>query len=334
MSQANDIENRAAQWLLKRDSSRESDMPGFREWLVADPRHRAAYLRLAAAWERTAQLKRLRPEGEAPDPDLLVRRSAAGGLWRKGVALAACASVLALAIAWWLGVGSGAETYQTQIGGLSRVVLKDGSTVTLNTDTEVRVHFSDMRREVQLLHGEAQFAVSHDVKRPFEVRTESGLVRAVGTAFDVRLDRGQSMEVVVTEGHVVLLEASPTLTQMGHAKLPPTLSAGEDMVASGGNVTVRHISAIDLARHLAWQVGELSFQGETLAAAAAEFNRYNRHKLKVKDPSITDMQIGGNFKALDVDSFVEALGQSFGIHATREADGTVILQRVQGSARE
>jgi transmembrane sensor len=333
MSQANDIENRAAQWLAKRDSSRESDIPGFREWLVADPRHRAAYLRLAAAWERTAQLKRLRPEGEAPDPDLLVR-GAAGGVWRRGVALAACASVLALAIAWWLGVGSGAETYQTQIGGLSRVVLKDGSTVTLNTDTEVRVHFSDMRREVQLLHGEAQFAVSHDVKRPFEVRTDSGLVQAVGTAFDVRLDRGQSMEVLVTEGRVVLLEASPMLTQMSDAKLPSTLSAGEDMVASGGSVTVRHISANDLARHLAWQVGELSFQGETLAAAAAEFNRYNRHKLRVKDPSIADTQIGGNFKALDVDSFVEALGQSFGIHATREADGTVILQRVPGSARE
>jgi transmembrane sensor len=239
---------------------------------------------------------------------------------------------MALALSWWILTGR-QQTYSTEIGGLSRVVLKDGSTVTLNTDSELRVRFSRATRLVELLKGEAQFSVAHDRKHPFEVLANGSLVLAVGTAFDVKLDHGQSVDVLVTEGRVAVLEApgasGPAAATAG---LPETVSAGESAVATQNGMTVRQVSPAEVSRDLAWQVGELSFQGETLSQAVAEFNRYNRRKLRINDPSILNLQIGGNFEALDIDSFVAALERSFGITVTQTDHGNVILSGPTGDS--
>jgi len=328
MTHASDIEARAALWLAQRDASGEAgESAEFTAWLAADPRHRAAYQRLAAAWERSARLMTLRPEVGPIDADLLIhgRDGRERSRWRQPLALAAAVVAVAVAISWWLIAARSVQTYRTEVGGLSRVVLKDGSTVTLNTDTELRVHFSEARRAVELLRGEAQFTVAHDVSHPFEVSVGGRLVRAVGTAFDVRLDHGEAIEVLVTEGRVAFVDAPDSGAVPGATAA--TISAGESALAGAGKVTVRRVSATETSRHLAWEVGELSFEGETLTAAIAEFNRYNRRKLKVEDASIGGLQIGGNFQALDVDSFVAALSRSFGITAKTAEDGTLVLER-------
>ncbi len=327
---ASEIEARAAQWLARRDAAGEdADSPEFTAWLASDRRHRAAYLRIAAAWDRSARLKRLRTEGDAIDADLLKPRRQvrlfSWPSWRPIFAATAGVAVIALALSWWILSGR-QQTYSTGIGGLSRVVLKDGSTVTLNTDSELRVRFSRTTRLVELLKGEAQFSVAHDRRHPFEVLANGRLVRAVGTAFDVKLGRGQSVDVLVTEGRVAVLEAPGASQSIAATAGPPeTVSAGESAVATQNGTTVRPVSAEEVSRYLAWQVGELSFQGETLSQAVAEFNRYNRRKLKIQDPSISNLQIGGNFQALDIDSFAAALERSFGITVTHTDRGNVIL---------
>jgi transmembrane sensor len=332
MTRASDIEEQGALWLARRDAGDAAgERAEFAAWLSADPRHRAAYLRLAAAWERSARLKTLCPEDGAIEADLLVRGRAPSRRvrWRQPLALAAGIVGLAVAMAWWSIASRAVQTYRTDVGGLSRVVLNDGSTVTLNTDTELRVRLGESRRAIELLRGEAQFAVAHDSSRPFEVSAGGRRVRAVGTVFDVRLDHGEGMEVIVTEGRVALVDAPGSADAPGAIVITATISAGESAIAGGGKVTVRRVSATETSRHLAWQVGELTFQGETLSEAVAEFNRYNRHKLKVDDASISSLQIGGNFQALDVDSFVAALRHSFGITAKTANDGTLVLQRAQ-----
>lgn len=68
------IERMAAVWLVK--SERRSDPESSRAlatWLDENPRHRAAYLRVSAAWKRADVLKRLADPTRAPDPDLLLR---------------------------------------------------------------------------------------------------------------------------------------------------------------------------------------------------------------------------------------------------------------------
>lgn len=326
MSDAEHIESKAAEWLMRRDAG-EEESPEFTAWLSSDPRHRAAYLRLAAAWESSRQLKRLRPQGCPIDPDLLAPKRSSVGPWRP-VTLTAGIVLIALSTLWWIGRTPGLEVYRTEVGGLSRVVLSDGSAVTLNTDTELRVRLLPERREVALIRGEAQFTVAHDAKRPFEVVAGGRIVRAVGTAFDVRLDPDQALQVIVTEGRVALQSASET--DAGGGASVATVAAGESATVDRRQLTVRHVSATESSRRLAWEEGELSFQGETLEEAVAEFNRYNRRKLRIDDPAIANLQVGGNFQALDVDSFVAAVERSFNLKAESSDDGTLTLKPALG----
>ena len=187
MSNAADIEAQAAAWIARCDGRGGEHDPELAAWLIADPRHRAAYLRLAQAGERTQRLARLRPAGRAIDPDLLAPRrpphlwarlrrrtsrvanDAAHGArarkvraslptLRRSAAGAVGAAMALLVASWNLFPWSSTQSYRTDPDGLSRIILADGSAVTLNANTELRVHFTAARREVTLLRGEAHFS--------------------------------------------------------------------------------------------------------------------------------------------------------------------------------
>src|SRR5690606_5608621 len=98
------------------------------------------------------------------------------------------------------------HTYRTAVGEQAREVLPDGSSVTLNTDTEVHVRYLAGERLVRMVRGEAHFTVAHDVSRPFGVRAGDHIVQAVGTAFNVRLQPRGEVEVMVTDGVVRILD--------------------------------------------------------------------------------------------------------------------------------
>jgi transmembrane sensor len=327
MNSADRIEGEAAAWLMRRDASGpQAEDAEFTAWLVADTRHRAAYVRLAAAWERTARLKNLRPDRAPPDADLFGPRQHST-FWPKRpqrLAIAAVLAIAAISVTWWFQQAR-AQIYRTDIGEMSRVILQDGSSVTLNTDSELRVRFTDRRRSVELVHGEAQFAVAHEKDRPFDVLAGRRTVRAVGTEFDVRLDHDLPMTVLVTEGRVAVIERVDADDQARST----IVNVGEVAMENDGKLSIRRLPKSDAARRLAWRNDELSFQGESLAEAVAEFNRYNRRQIRVLDPSLAAIKVGGNFKPRDIDSFLAALSRSFGITTKAAEGGSVILVRSQ-----
>src|SRR5690606_19734450 len=81
--------------------------------------------------------------------------------------------------------------------------LSDGSLVYLNSASEVLVAFNEHERRIILETGEAHFEVVPDASRPFIVTAGSVSVRAVGTAFNVKL-AAESIDVLVVEGKVEL----------------------------------------------------------------------------------------------------------------------------------
>src|SRR5262249_39639442 len=152
----------------------------------------------------------------------------------------------------WLGQTRTEYTYRTD-EGLSRIVLKDGSVILLNTNTELRVHMDTLHRDVNIVRGEAHFTVAHETERPFDVSAGGRLVRAVGTAFDVRLTGDGGMAVMVTEGRVALVDPSDTGTLPGDPGAATTISAGESVIASKGKIVVHRMSPSEALHHLAWQ---------------------------------------------------------------------------------
>lgn len=328
MNHATDIDRQAAQWLVRLDGEpTEAIRQEFESWLAADLRHRVAYLRLSSVWAKTGVLRSLAPTGAQVDADLLKPSSSWLGcplpLVRLGAAvlLAACA----LLLVWE--IRPGADVYLTGVGAYSRVLLADGSMVALNTDSKVLVRLTRALREITLVRGEALFTVAHDVARPFDVHAGTIVVRAVGTAFDVRRRDARDVEVVVTNGKVVVRAEPNALGVAAQPMGSAVVAAGETATARPSGFEVRKIDRLDASRRLAWQAGDWSFQDETLAEVVSEFNRYSHRHLELADPSLQDLRVSGNFDLSDIDSFVEALHASFGLVASPDSQGTLQLRR-------
>ena len=320
-----DIETRVGQWILKRDRAEipTHERVAFESWLAADPRHRAAYLRLNEAWLVTAALKAWRPKDGSVDSDVLlstVRRPERRHQWRSAAAAVLVLGVVAAIIGHVWQRESGAN-FTTRVGGYQRVLLDDGSTLQLNTDSSVLVRLLKDRRVVQLVRGEVYFDIAHDAGRPFDVVAGATIVRAVGTAFAVRLRDSKEVEVTVTQGRVALR------TENGAPALRAPVSAGEVADAKPAGIATSRLEDAELVRRLSWQRGELAFKKETLAHIVAEFNRYNRRQLVIGDPSIEDLEVGGNFKATDLDSFVAAVTRSLNVRAEQSEGAVTLLAR-------
>lgn len=214
-SDADAIEATAAAWLAQRDDGLTREQAAeFARWRGADVRHEAAVMRLEATWSALQQLREYRPEAARhPDRDLLRASVPRRRLipFPPLAATAALAASLALAAVWWFSVAERqsepvAQTHATTVDGYERVSLADGSIVELNSASEVSVSFSPAERRVRLVRGEAHFTVAKNPARPFLVEAGTLAVRAVGTAFNVRLG-GKDVEVLVTEGRVAVADA-------------------------------------------------------------------------------------------------------------------------------
>jgi transmembrane sensor len=312
------IEHEASRWLAARDAGDRSAAHNeeFNRWLHADIRHRVTYLRLEANWHRVGRLKDLRPLDRDVDPDLFTQRRVRR-FWPFAVAASLVFALLAGA-SWMYLQNSGWLQFETRVGGFARVVLDDGSVVDLNTNSEVRVRIDDARREVRLLHGEGRFQVAHDSARPFTVSAADASVRAVGTAFTVRLRESAQVDVLVFEGKVRIESA--------HAPQSPPVVAGEAATVLADRISVIRVEPQDLERRLAWTTGRLKFGGETLGDAVSEFNRYNRRQLKLADPSLAGLRVGGNFAATDPDSFAAALASTFSLRVAPQHPDTIVLR--------
>jgi ferric-dicitrate binding protein FerR (iron transport regulator) len=104
------------------------------------------------------------------------------------------------------------------------------------------------------------------------------------------------------------------------------VDAGNELTISRGRQTLNPISPDEVGKRLAWagmyqKDGWLSFRGQSLADVVAEFNRHNTRKLIIADPQTARLQVGGKFKAHDLDGFVAALGFTHGVRATVSGGG-------------
>lgn len=263
-------------------------------------------------WAAT-RVYRSRTDNTNDDADMFTHDvSGSAGRFRALATSRLAASVTVLAIISLGGIGGwyaveqrNTQTYSTHVGEFQQVILEDGSSIALNTDTEVRVRYSSRYRHVDLTRGEALFHVAKNKEKPFDVEAGSTTVRAVGTAFSVRLHETgvhEHVDVVVSEGRIAI---NPPSTQ--------TYAAGSVAIVRNGRVDATVVESEDITNRLAWTTGRLMFQGEKLSDVIQEINRYNLRKLQITDADIANLRIGGTFQATDPDGFARALTATFGI---------------------
>lgn len=344
----------ACEWFVEFRSGTPGDSirAQFYAWLHQAPAHMAAYLDVASSWGRAgavdmpAQYSKATLVREAADdktniiehsfthasvPDSPMteprRPLSTGARFAIAATLAIVLTSVGI-VTWWCRY----PTYSTGIGEERSILLSDGSTVTLNARSRIRIHYTAHEREIDLLEGQALFSDTQDPSRPFIVRMGATIARAVGTEFDV--DR-RTTETIVTvlEGSVSVGQARAA-PAFGFGQLPPQLaaaplapvyvSAGEQLAVTSLH-NLRPVS-VNVANAIAWTRRELVFASTPLRDVVEEFNRYNHRQLVISDPVLDQFEIDGVFSSTNPTALVDFLRQRPNIKVT-EAGNEIFISR-------
>lgn len=316
---ADAVREQAAAWIARLDAgAAEADLQEIRAWLGRDPAHAKVLLEFAQLWDRMDVLGQLATMFPLDHAGRLRRRRR----WpRAALAAAAACLVLGAGLMAWLPPEFSAPaavprnftaSYRTAVGEQRTVELVDGSRIVLNTDSRIEIVYRDESRHIELLSGEGLFDVAKDAARPFRVQAGQHMVEAVGTAFSVHRAAGDGIEVLVSEGRVLVHGASVA----GGGSLP--LNAGQyaALTAEETEAVAIDISTDQLEARLSWQHGMLLFRDEPLAEVLARVDRYTTLDIEA-DPAVADLRVAGYYRVDDIEGMLAAFDSNFDIDIQR-----------------
>ena len=338
------VKEEAGAWIVlidQRPLTKEEALE-LQQWMGRSAFHRAYLEKLARNWDAMSILQELADmfpianhEHEVSVPDVVPdeQRQSYGNrlaywfrpsVWVAGLSVA---FILSITLFWPTEVSY--IEYQTDIGEQASWQLKDGSQLKLNTNSQVELDFSEGVRMVRLLQGEANFDVAKNPNRPFVVYAGSGMVWAVGTAFNVRYNASGIVDVTVTEG-TVKVYAEADVEKLSSD--PVTEPLREAIATAGQSVQYKEViqpetavTHAELDKKLAWHQGNLVFSGETLEQVLTEISRYTDKELIINDPDIRHIQIGGYYRTDDIAALLDTLSKGFGLDVQQVAENRVLL---------
>ena len=320
------IDRDASQWVARMDGGPlgQDEQEQFDRWLSQDDRCEGAWVRAQAAW---LMLDRSRALATPNSMDKEGPRTRSGRKPRhlsRRVLLASAASIAAGLVVYGTRrsrsvapnpVDTPAIAISTGPTEIRNLSLADGSTTIVNADSSLEIRYSDDRRLIALQRGEGWFDVAKNPRRPFIVRAGEIQACATGTAFAVSR-YGGGTTVTVTEGEVEVTwpQGGVKVAQGGQVAVAPNMS-----------VEVMSLAASEVERELAWRERRLAFDGETLAVAADEFNRFNDTKLQIGSPNLRGQRVVGSFDLYRPGDFAEASAAIFHARVLRLPDKIVLL---------
>lgn len=328
------LASEASEWIARIDRGLSAtEQQSLDLWLADDPAHVAALMELARVYDKLDSMGRL--------ADLFPRPELPGRRWLLPAAAAASLLVLigVISVVAWRATeaphsamvaavqeATGEQAFSTPVGERSTIRLPDGSSLTLNTDTRVRTRFTARARELFLDRGEMHLQVAHERNRPLNVFIGDRFVQAVGTEFNLRIANDQRVELLVTEGKVLvgLRGEMPAAAERGPSvKLA---SAGDLLVVNDTEKgKAQHLEPEEIVVRLSWRAGNLVFRGESLAEALGEIERYTPVEFIISDESLKQIRVAGLFKTGDVEGLLKTLQENFNVSYRRVGDDKIIL---------
>ncbi|WP_343517788.1 FecR domain-containing protein [Sphingomonas sp.] len=299
------LREQASAWLAKlRGEPSQEECAAFEDWYASDPSHAAAYDALLATWEHAGRL-------DPPDKRRLADVSAPRR-WKLAAAAAVVLAALLGTILFASPRSSLDETPRllvTRVGEIRSVTLQDGSKITLDTDSRLRIAYGN-RRRVELERGRARFEVPHEADRSFVVIAGSNEIIGSGTTFDV--DRSTArIAVSLLRGQVEVRQLASANPAQASARLAP----GERLVLD----PLRTLAALSPLSEgeTRWISGMLSFEDAPLGDVLDAVNRYNETQVILSDQVARSRRFTGTFKARDPDQLAAMIAATFQLRVER-----------------
>ncbi|WP_286235007.1 FecR family protein [Thalassotalea sediminis] len=330
------IRLQASAWISRLNRGlTDEEKPQLIAWINQDPAHHKAIYKFASFFDNIAQLEEL--NGVFPlenKPTLWSSTVIIPVLLLLTIAISA-----AYASYQWiqqLNSSPAVHVYTTNVGESRQFTLPDGSTVLLNSNSKLNVNYSNKARKVDLVYGEGQFDVVKNADKPFTVIAGKKAFTALGTIFNVEKSNEADMELIVTEGSVLISDAFIANEQLKQRMLNEQqkinsrdiITASEKAhVENAVNQRVTTLTANELAKTLSWQQGMLIFDGESLFNVLQEVSRYTDIQFEILSSDIANIEISGTYNTGDIDALLSSLAHSFNVSYKYNATNSVQLSR-------
>lgn len=251
--------------------------------------------------------------------------------WRRwllsgGLAAAATSFIIAVFIPQKL------NTYTTGVGEQRTITLEDGTRITMDTDTQLRVRFEENGRHIQLQRGQAYFEVAENPNSPLSITSKHGIVNAIGTAFSV-FESPEKLSVTLKEGKVhvatTAIDANQSALSTAKAKQKSigkiiSLAPGEQLTFDP-NQGSQKTFVEDLPQHMSWITGQLVFRSAPLGDIVDDLNRYSDNMIAVCDTELLNKKVDASFAANDIPTSILDLKSMFNLDAFYDENGDIEL---------
>lgn len=277
------LRDRAAEWIVEiegagTEQERAASEEACRAWCAEDARHERVFRQMRQMWQAV----------DAPKP----RRKAS-----------VAAAIVLMLVTWvvlpterWM------ADQRTALGEVRRVVLLDGSVLTLDSGTAVDVRMDARKREIRLHAGKVLAEVAKDqIGRPFVVTGRDGSARALGTRyiFDQR----------ATDTRVEVLESTVAVASRLHPDEPIVLKEGEGVDYTDQALGAR--TAVLTTAALAWTSARLVLNEAPLEKVVAELSRYRSGVLTIRDgEKLKSLRFTGVLPLDDTDAALRIVAQN------------------------
>ena len=243
---------------------------------------------------------------------------------KRYMAVAASISLLLISALFWLLYPS-YETYETGYQETRTVQLADGSEVTLNANTKIRVVIDNEKNQPRQLwlEGEAYFNIAHlndeivaglpDLKK-FVVHTDNFDIEVLGTVFNAS-SRASKNEVLLKEGSVKVASEKIATSQI--------LEPGDQLALSEEDQAFQ-IKKLEKPVEPAWRENYFIFQNTPLHEVAQEIENYYGLDVELTDSSLAYKIFTAKVSRNDLSLLLKAIESTFEVKITQDGDEITI----------
>ncbi|NJJ60955.1 MULTISPECIES: FecR family protein [unclassified Pseudomonas] len=296
-SAASPLHDEARDWLVLLTSGRATvaDAKALKAWCAQSPEHAQAFEQAKALWQQLAPALE-----QVSQPRSFGRRAFLGG------AIAASAAVVMVQVGSPGGFAGLTADYRTDVGEQRQVLLSNGVSLELNTQTRV----SQVGQGLELLEGEVE-VIAHSAQ-PLKVLAGEGWVSAAQARFNLR-NTDRTVCVTCIEGWLSVDVAGRSV------RLESGRQLSYDAAGMGEPVVV------DTQAVVAWREQVLVFNNATLATVVDEINRYRPGMLVLLNKELGQRRVQARFSLQQLAGVALLIRDAYGAKCTELPGGVVLL---------